>query len=251
MTGAAYATSAEMAAELGAFPGYAPNGDHMLRVIRNHRRAAQGHLTDYEGLSVQPVALDHANCPDSALVNSPTRSWDEALEMGEKHGFRNAQVTVIAPTGTIGLVMDCDTTGIEPDFALVKFKKLAGGGYFKIINRSVPPALVEPRLQARPGRGDHRLARSATARSEGARASTPPPSSATASARPRSTSSRRRCPRPSTSASSSTSGRWARSSARRPRHPPGEAARPGLRPPAALGFTRARSTPPTPTSAAR
>ena len=89
-----------------------------------------------------PVALDHANCPDSALVNLAHAVWDEALDLGEQHGFRNAQVTVIAPTGTIGLVMDCDTTGIEPDFALVKFKKLAGGGYFKIINRAVPRALA-------------------------------------------------------------------------------------------------------------
>ena len=142
MTGAAYATSAEMAGELGAFPGYAANAEAMLRVIRNHRHAAQGHLTDYEGLSVPPVALDHASCPDSALVNLAHAVWDEALELGARHGFRNAQVTVIAPTGTIGLVMDCDTTGIEPDFALVKFKKLAGGGYFKIINRAVPGALV-------------------------------------------------------------------------------------------------------------
>ncbi|MFT3973488.1 MAG: vitamin B12-dependent ribonucleotide reductase [Amaricoccus sp.] len=142
MTGASYATSAEMAGELGAFPGYAKNAGHMLRVIRNHRRAAQGLMVDYEGLAVPPVALDHANCPDRALVNLAHAVWDQALELGEKHGFRNAQTTVIAPTGTIGLVMDCDTTGIEPDFALVKFKKLAGGGYFKIINRAVPGALV-------------------------------------------------------------------------------------------------------------
>jgi ribonucleoside-diphosphate reductase alpha chain len=142
MTGAAYGTSAEMARELGAFPSYAANAGHMLRVIRNHRRAAQGELTGYEGLAVPPVALDHASCPDSALLNLAHAVWDEALDLGEKHGFRNAQVTVIAPTGTIGLVMDCDTTGIEPDFALVKFKKLAGGGYFKIINRSVPAALA-------------------------------------------------------------------------------------------------------------
>ncbi len=142
MTGEAYRTSAEMAGELGAFPGYAPNAEAMLRVIRNHRRAAEGATTGYEGLSVLPVPLDHANCPDPELAALARSVWDEALTLGEKHGYRNAQVSVIAPTGTIGLVMDCDTTGIEPDFALVKFKKLAGGGYFKIINRSVPAALV-------------------------------------------------------------------------------------------------------------
>jgi ribonucleoside-diphosphate reductase alpha chain len=142
MTGEAYATSAEMARELGPFPGYAKNADAMLRVIRNHRRAAEGETTGYEGLCVPPVALDHASCPDSVLINLAHSVWERALDLGEKHGFRNAQTTVIAPTGTIGLVMDCDTTGIEPDFALVKFKKLAGGGYFKIINRSVPAALT-------------------------------------------------------------------------------------------------------------
>ena len=141
MTGVAYATSAEMASELGAFPGHAKNADHMLRVMRNHRRAAHGETDGYEAMNVNPVALDHANCPDNRLVELAKASWDEALSLGEKHGYRNAQATVIAPTGTIGLVMDCDTTGIEPDFALVKFKKLAGGGYFKIINRSVPAAL--------------------------------------------------------------------------------------------------------------
>ncbi len=141
MTGVSYKTSAEMAAELGPFSGYAKNADHMLRVMRNHKRAAYGEITGYEGLAVPPVPLDHDNCPDGSLINLAHKAWDEALEMGEKHGYRNAQVSVIAPTGTIGLVMDCDTTGIEPDFALVKFKKLAGGGYFKIINRSVPAAL--------------------------------------------------------------------------------------------------------------
>ena len=130
-----------MARELGAFPGYARNAEAMLRVIRNHRRAAEGHLVGYEGLSVPPVALDHENCPDRGLLNLAKAVWDEALDLGQAHGFRNAQTTVIAPTGTIGLVMDCDTTGIEPDFALVKFKKLAGGGYFKIINQAVPGAL--------------------------------------------------------------------------------------------------------------
>ena len=141
MTGVSYATSAEIAGELGPFPGYKKNAQHMLRVIRNHRNAAYGATDGYEELSVKPVALDHANCPDSRLVDLAMASWDEALRLGEKHGYRNAQATVIAPTGTIGLVMDCDTTGIEPDFALVKFKKLAGGGYFKIINQSVPAAL--------------------------------------------------------------------------------------------------------------
>ena len=189
MTGSSYAISAEMAGELGAFPGHAENREAMLRVIRNHRRAAHGvqhplsapwggegrgevggapgsndgaaHLTlriagamgplplppeggegdSYEALAILPVPLDAANCPDPALAAAARRSWDEALALGEKQGFRNAQATVLAPTGTIGLVMDCDTTGIEPDFALVKFKKLAGGGYFKIINRAVPEAL--------------------------------------------------------------------------------------------------------------
>ncbi|RVV98844.1 vitamin B12-dependent ribonucleotide reductase [Mesobaculum littorinae] len=141
MTGVSYATSAEIAGELGPFPGYAKNADHMLRVIRNHRTAAQGKSGGYDALAVPPVPLDHGNCPDARLVDLAQAAWDEALSLGETHGYRNAQVSVIAPTGTIGLVMDCDTTGIEPDFALVKFKKLAGGGYFKIINRSVPSAL--------------------------------------------------------------------------------------------------------------
>lgn len=141
MTGVSYATSAEMAGELGPFPRYPDNAEHMLRVIRNHRNAALGNSTGYENLAVKPVPLDCENCPDQDLVLLAQSSWDDALAAGEKHGFRNAQTSVIAPTGTIGLVMDCDTTGIEPDFALVKFKKLAGGGYFKIINRSVPAAL--------------------------------------------------------------------------------------------------------------
>jgi ribonucleoside-diphosphate reductase alpha chain len=141
MTGVSYATSAEMASELGPFPGYEPNREHMLRVIRNHRRAAYGEGKGYENLSILPVPLDHASVPDQRLVEAAKRAWDQALELGVAHGYRNAQATVIAPTGTIGLVMDCDTTGIEPDFALVKFKKLAGGGYFKIINRVVPVGL--------------------------------------------------------------------------------------------------------------
>jgi ribonucleoside-diphosphate reductase alpha chain len=141
MTGVSYATSAEIASELGAFPGYAKNSKHMLKVMRNHRNAAYGNDDGYEQLDIKPLPLDHASCPDQDLVALAKAAWDEALTLGEKHGYRNAQSTVIAPTGTIGLVMDCDTTGIEPDFALVKFKKLAGGGYFKIINRSVPGAL--------------------------------------------------------------------------------------------------------------
>jgi ribonucleoside-diphosphate reductase alpha chain len=141
LTGASYAASAEMAGELGAFAGFAENRAAMLRVIRNHRRAAHGESEGYEGLAIPPVPFVAADCPDRELAQAARQSWDEALQRGEKHGFRNAQATVIAPTGTIGLVMDCDTTGIEPDFAIVKFKKLAGGGYFKIINRAVPQAL--------------------------------------------------------------------------------------------------------------
>ena len=143
MTGIAYETSAEMAGELGPFPGFKKNRDHMLRVIRNHRRAAHGETDGYEQLHTSPCALDIAACPDPALAQAAGAAWDRALAKGEDHGFRNAQATVIAPTGTIGLVMDCDTTGIEPDFAMVKFKKLAGGGYFKIINRTVPEALAK------------------------------------------------------------------------------------------------------------
>jgi ribonucleoside-diphosphate reductase alpha chain len=142
MTGVSYATSAEMAGELGPFPEYAANRQHMLRVIRNHRRAAHGESKGYEGLSTLPVPLDLDAVGDSDLVRAAKHAWDDALVVGEKYGYRNAQSTVIAPTGTIGLVMDCDTTGVEPDFALVKFKKLAGGGYFKIINRCVPEALA-------------------------------------------------------------------------------------------------------------
>ncbi|WP_026380919.1 vitamin B12-dependent ribonucleotide reductase [Afifella pfennigii] len=149
MTGTAYATSAEMAKELGPFAGFASNREHMLRVMRNHRRAAHGEAGSaggYEELNTAPVPIDHDTClrldiGGAALSQHAKAAWDRALKLGEAHGYRNAQATVIAPTGTIGLVMDCDTTGIEPDFALVKFKKLAGGGYFKIINRAVPEAL--------------------------------------------------------------------------------------------------------------
>ncbi len=142
MHGEAYATSAEMAKDLGPFPGYAKNRTHMLRVIRNHRRAAYNAAPgDYENLSITPKGIDPIYCPQR-LLQAARETWDRALELGQAHGFRSAQVTVLAPTGTIGLVMDCDTTGIEPDFALVKFKKLAGGGYFKIINQSLPMALT-------------------------------------------------------------------------------------------------------------
>lgn len=141
MSGICYRTSAEMACEFGPFKAYRLNKDHMLRVIRNHRRAAyNADEREYEQLNIKPQGVDSSHCP-GYLVEAAKQAWDEALEWGEKHGYRNAQVTVLAPTGTIGLVMDCDTTGIEPDFALVKFKKLAGGGYFKIINGSVPLAL--------------------------------------------------------------------------------------------------------------
>jgi ribonucleoside-diphosphate reductase alpha chain len=141
LTGTAYATSAEMAAELGTFPGYKKNRSSMLRVIRNHRNAAEGNAEGYEDLSMPPLPLDHANCPSPVLAKAAAEAWRKAYELGEEHGYRNAQVSVIAPTGTIALVMDCDTTGVEPDFAMVKFKKLAGGGYFKIINRMVPDGL--------------------------------------------------------------------------------------------------------------
>jgi ribonucleoside-diphosphate reductase alpha chain len=141
LTGESYATSAEMAQQMGPFPGYRKNRAHMLRVIRNHRRAAYNAApSEYEGLTITPVGLNPEDCPDE-LLRASREAWDRALSLGEKHGYRNAQVSVIAPTGTIGLLMDCDTTGIEPDFALVKFKKLAGGGYFRIINESVPVAL--------------------------------------------------------------------------------------------------------------
>ncbi|MDR1972185.1 MAG: adenosylcobalamin-dependent ribonucleoside-diphosphate reductase [Treponema sp.] len=139
LTGEAYAQSARMAAKLGPFARYGENAAAMLRVIRNHRRAAYN-TAGYEGVHTPPKGIEEKHCPPY-LLEAARAAWDRALELGEAHGFRNAQVSAIAPTGTIGLLMDCDTTGVEPDFALVKFKKLAGGGYFKIINQSVPPAL--------------------------------------------------------------------------------------------------------------
>jgi ribonucleoside-diphosphate reductase alpha chain len=140
MTGISYKTSAEMAAVLGSFTKFEENREDMLRVMRNHRAAAYDAEDAYTGLHIKPQGIHAKYCPDY-LLKSACRAWDDAVEMGEKFGYRNAQSTVIAPTGTIGLVMDCDTTGVEPDFALVKFKKLSGGGYFKIINQSVPAAL--------------------------------------------------------------------------------------------------------------
>lgn len=139
MTGIAYKTSAEMARALGAFPRYSENKEQMMRVMRNHRLAAYD-ADEYENLSLKPQGIKAEHCPDY-MLKAACKAWDDAVEMGEQYGYRNAQATVIAPTGTIGLIMDCDTTGVEPDFALVKFKKLSGGGYFKIINQSVPTAL--------------------------------------------------------------------------------------------------------------
>lgn len=141
MTGTSYATSAEIASVKGPFKRYEANKEDMLRVIRNHRCAAYNAHNAYEGLEIKPDGIDPQHCPDY-LLKEACNAWDLALQLGEKHGYRNAQATVIAPTGTIGLIMDCDTTGVEPDFALVKFKKLAGGGYFKIINQTIPKALA-------------------------------------------------------------------------------------------------------------
>lgn len=133
-------TSAELAREHGPFAAYALNREDMLRVVKNHRAAVYGDLTEYSGLEIKPMHLQATYCPDY-LFAAATKAADLALDLGIEYGYRNAQLTVLAPTGTIGLLMDCDTTGIEPDYALVKFKKLAGGGYFKIINQSVPEAL--------------------------------------------------------------------------------------------------------------
>ncbi|MBX9976872.1 MAG: adenosylcobalamin-dependent ribonucleoside-diphosphate reductase, partial [Alphaproteobacteria bacterium] len=143
LTGIGYKTSAEMAKIVGTFKHYDLNKKDMLRIIKNHRRAAHGELKGYEQLGILPVPLAHKDCPHDDLIKAATKAWDDALALGEKNGYRNAQHSCIAPTGTIGLVMDCDTTGIEPDFALVKFKKLAGGGYFKIINQMVTKALIK------------------------------------------------------------------------------------------------------------
>ena len=250
LTGTSYATSAEIASEVGAFPGYGRNAEHMLRVVRNHRRAAQGLAEGYEGLAVPPVPLDAERCPDPRLAGMAASAWDEALRLGQAHGYRNAQATVIAPTGTIGLVMDCDTTGIEPDFALVKFKKLAGGGYFKIINRSVPAALRGLGYGEARHRGDRRPR--GGPRHAGRRPGRHPTRRwRSAASAPRSwPASRRRCPRPSTSASSSTSGRWGRRSAPTRSASPRSACRTRASTCCAIWASpAARSRPPTTTSA--
>ena len=141
LTGHGYTTSAEIASAVGPFPRYQENRKAMLRVIRNHRRAAyDAPASEYEGISQAVAGISRRHCPPD-LAQAAREAWDNALEMGARHGYRNAQLSCLAPTGTIGLQMDCDTTGVEPDFALVKFKKLAGGGYFKIVNQSVGPAL--------------------------------------------------------------------------------------------------------------
>jgi ribonucleoside-diphosphate reductase alpha chain len=128
MCGQAYRSSAEMASSKGAFNGFAKNREPMLRVMSMHRDAA--------------YQINRDKCPPD-LYRAACEDWEQAVRLGEQHGYRNAQATVLAPTGTIGLLMDCDTTGVEPDFALVKYKKLAGGGYFKIVNQSVPSALAK------------------------------------------------------------------------------------------------------------
>ncbi len=171
MTGEAYATSAEMAAELGPFPGFEENREPMLRVIGNHRRAAYDAPAEmYEGLTIKPDGLSAEITPPD-LIAAARDAWNRAVELGSEHGFRNAQATVLAPTGTIGLVMDCDTTGIEPDFALVKFKKLAGGGYFKIINQGIPGSTQKARLFRSDRSRKSSPTPSATARSKAARPS--------------------------------------------------------------------------------
>ena len=141
MTGEAYATSADLASFLGPFPEYEANAEHMLRVMRNHRRAAYNDpAKEYEGVTIAPMGIDSKKCPKD-LLDAARGVWDQALERGKEHGYRNAQTTVIAPTGTIGLVMAADTTGVEPQFSLVQYKTLAGGGSLRIINRGVPSAL--------------------------------------------------------------------------------------------------------------
>ena len=244
MTGVSYATSAEMAKQLGPFPGYEKNREHMLRVIRNHRRAAYGEKTGYEKVVAAAGAARPSPCwPTADRLRGARRARQARLgpraRLGEEHGYRNAQATVIAPTGTIGLLMDCDTTGIEPDFALVKFKKLAGGGYFKIINRSVPAALRALGYSEARDRRDRGLCGRPRHARPGARASTTPRSRPRASPTRRSPRSRRRCRPRSTSSSPSTSGRSARTSCATTLGVPAEAlASPRFDLLAHLGFTK-------------
>ncbi len=142
LTGYSYTTSSEMASVVGPFPLYNENAESMLRVMKNHQRAAYGsHQSEYDAVGHTVVGIDQDVCP-ADMLSYAHDAWDSAVAGGEAYGYRNAQATVLAPTGTIGLLMDCDTTGVEPDFALVKFKKLTGGGYFKIANQSVAPALA-------------------------------------------------------------------------------------------------------------
>ena len=234
------AATAEMAGELGPFPAYERNAEAMLRVVRNHRRAAYAAAADaYEGLTVTPVGIDAAVCPP-ALLQAAARRADRMLALGEQHGYRNAQVTVIAPTGTIGLVMDCDTTGIEPDFALVKFKKLAGGGYFKIINASVPPALANLGYTPRAGRR-HRPLLPRLRHARGLPAHGARQAAAARVHRRRDRDARRRHARArSTCSSPSTAGRSATSSApSTSASTPTSSRQPGFDLLSALGFTAA------------
>ncbi len=146
MTGHAYATSARTAARMGPFAGYHENVDPMLNVLRMHRDAVAG--------------IDEEEVPTDLLC-AAQEAWDPAVELGEQYGVRNSQASVLAPTGTIGLLMDCDTTGVEPDLGLVKTKKLVGGGTMSIVNQTVPRALSPPRVLAGPSGRDHRLHRRA------------------------------------------------------------------------------------------
>jgi ribonucleoside-diphosphate reductase alpha chain len=239
MTGIAYATSAEMAKELGPFPGYKKNAAHMLRVIRNHRRAAHGESRGYEARRQSGAARPRLLPAGRPRRACRARAWDEALARRSSMAIRNAQATVVAPTGTIGLVMDCDTTGIEPDFALVKFKKLAGGGYFKIINRAVPEA-----LRALGYRESDIAEIEAYAVGHGSLSNAPgvnvstlrPRASPTKRSKPR---SKPRCRPRSTSSSPSTNGRFGETSCATPRHRRREAiAAPGFDLLAAVGFTK-------------
>ena len=214
MHAASYATSAEIAAEVGPFPRYEANRDAMLRVIRNHRRAAyNAPPSEYEGLTITPVGIDAALLPATTCSQAARReSRPHARARREARLSATPRSPCIAPTGTIGLVMDCDTTGIEPDFALVKFKKLAGGGYFKIINASIPPALDTARLHAAADRRHRPLL---PRRRHARRLPAHQPGSAQGQGLHRRRArrrSKRSCPAPSSCRSSSTAGRSATTS---------------------------------------